>query len=233
MPGYGGNGVEVPPARLAHRGAYAERLGHRVQDACFLDFPAGARRLASGGDRAEHRAGLAGHAFHPRPVLGLGEDQPVAADVDHGPWVRWEIEDGEAGHVGLRERPAHGVGVDHREIEDCAREERLEAIVAADLPQHDCLEGTADIGLHHADGLGHDMAIGHLFLDHHRGTHLADAGDEIIIGEIERIHEADAPAGGIELPRLEQAVVGVAPAAGAEDPGAGRQIIQIGLADWP
>ena len=73
--------------------------------------------------------------------------------------ARRKIADGEARHLRLGIRPAHGVGIDHRNSEMRRRQQRLHAVAAADLDRHHRLELAAEVLFHRRDGAGNQPAV--------------------------------------------------------------------------
>src|SRR5687768_10381667 len=55
----------------------------------------------------------------------------------------------------------------------------------------------------------------------------ADTGDEIVVREVLRIHQRDARTAVVKAEKVDVGEVGIAAAAGAEDPGAGRQRFEL------
>ncbi len=106
-------------------------------------------------------------------------------------------------------------------------EEGLQAVGATHLPDHDGVEGPADMVFHQLDGLGDDGAVVQPLLDHQRRAHLADAGDERVIVELQGIDQVEDGAVGVKLLQLQQGLIGITAAAGPEDPGPRRQVFQV------
>src|SRR5207247_9869371 len=78
------------------------------------------------------------------------------------------------------------------------------------------------------DGAGGGVRGGGPPLSDEGRTHVRHDRDEIVVGEIVRIEQVDDGAGTVQLPHVEEAVIGTAAAARAEDPGADRERFDLG-----
>jgi hypothetical protein len=58
-----------------------------------------------------------------------------------------------------------------------------------------------------------------------------DQGDRIVVGELLRIHQRDARTAVVQGEKVDVGEVGIAAAAGAEDPGTGRQRFELVASD--
>ena len=107
------------------------------------------------------------------------------------------------------------------------RHQRLDAVAAADLQRHDGAEFAARALLLHLYGAGDVAAVGEALLPDQRRPHVGDDRDEIVVGEVERRHQLDAVPRGIQPAHVEQTEIRAAAAAGAEDPGADCQRLDV------
>jgi hypothetical protein len=166
-----------------------------------------------------------------KPVGGLGDDHRVGADIGERERIGAVAHDRERGVEDRREGSAHTVGVDHGTVQHGGREERLHAVAAADLDRHDGIETPAQIRLHRQHRPGDHAWVGEPLLADQWRAHLRDHRDQIVVGELQRVDQRDPAALTAELLDVEQAVIGIAAAAGAEDPGAGGEVLQLVLGD--
>ena len=74
--------------------------------------------------------------------------------------------------------------------------------------------------LHQRDGARQRAAVGQAFLADQRRAHVGDDAYPVVVGEIGRIHQLHAIAFAIERTHVQERQVGIAAAAGAENPGA-------------
>ncbi len=228
---HGGDRILVPAVRRLHHASDADGRGGGEVDAPVLDLAAGARRLAGGGDRAHLDADLAAGTFHPFPARDLGHDGLDAARVIERAGIGAQAADRHRGHLRLGEGAAHAVRIDHRNAEMDGRHQRLHAVAAADLHRHHGCESDVVEFFLHAHGSGDAAAVGQALLSDQRRAHVGDDSDPVVVIEIERRHQLDPMAVGIEPAQIEQAEIGTAAAAGAQDPGADRQCLDVVEAD--
>ena len=193
----------------------------------FLDLAAGARRLAGRGDRAHFDADLAADPLHPSPARHLGYDRLDAARVIEHARIRAQIADCHTRHLRFGVGAAHCVGVDHRQAEMGGRHQGLDAVAAADFERHDRAEFLAEQILLDLDGAGDVMAVGEALLADQRRPHIRDHRHPILVGEVKGRHQHNTMPLGIEPAHVEEPEIGTPAAAGAEDPGADRQGLDV------
>src|SRR6266480_3577676 len=211
--------------------AEPDRLGRRVEDRALLDFLAGAGGLAGGRDRADLDARLARQTLHPLPRRRARHDHGVVANVGEREGVHAQVVDGEARHLRFGERAAHAVGVHDGQVEERRGHEGLDRVPAADLERHDGVETAPQILLHHRDGARDGARIREPLLAHKGRAHVRDHRHEVVVAERHRVHEPADGALAVELAHVEERQVGAAAAAGAEDPGADRERLDLGRGD--
>src|SRR5438094_130012 len=225
------HGVAVLPARGLHGLPQPHGLAGRIEDAALLHFLARAGRLARAGDGADGDARRAGQPLHPRPRLRARDDDGVVAHVGERERVHRQVVDREGGHLRLGEGAAHAVAVHHGQAEHGRGHERLDRVAAADLERHHGGEAPVQVLLHHPHRALDGARIGEPLLADQRRTHVGDDGHEVVVGEVHRIHQPHDHAVAVEPAHVQQREVGAAAAAGAQDPGADRERLDLGGAD--
>src|SRR6266403_654334 len=225
------HGVAVLPARGLHGLPQPHGLAGRIEDAALLHFLARAGRLARAGDGADGDARRAGQPLHPRPRLRARDDDGVVAHVGERERVHRQVVDREGGHLRLGEGAAHAVAVHHGQSEHGRGHERLDRVAAADLERHHGGEAPVQVLLHHPHRALDGARIGEPLLADQRRTHVGDDGHEVVVGEVQRIHQTHDHAVAVEPAHVQQREVGAAAAAGAQDPGADRERLDLGGAD--
>ena len=85
----------------------------------------------------------------------------------------------------------------------------------------------AEMLLHGAQRPGGELRIGQALLPDQRRADAGDHGDEVVVGKVLRIHQRDARAVVVEAAEVDIGEIGIAAAAGAQDPGAGRQRFEL------
>src|SRR5439155_1191325 len=166
--------------------------------------------------------------FHPLPGRRPRHHNAVVEHVGQRQRPGPEVVDRERRHLGLGERASHRVGIHPGLAEQGGGHEWLDGVAAADLDRHHGPERAAEILLHHRDGAGDGLRVGEPLLSDEGRTHVRHDRDEIVVGEIVRIEQVDDGAGTVQLPHVEEAVIGTAAAARAEDPGADRERFDLG-----
>jgi hypothetical protein len=151
----------------------------------------------------------------------------VIPHVGEGQGIHPEIVDGEAGHLGLGVGAPHAVTVHHREVQHGRRHEGLDGVAPADFERHHGAELPAEILLHHGDGQGHRLRVGEPLLADERGTHAGAHRHQVIVGQLGRVHELAHHALPVELAYVEEGEVRAAAPAGAEDPRADGQALDL------
>src|SRR5437660_686757 len=225
------HGVAVLPARGLHGLPQPHGLAGRIEDAALLHFLARAGRLARAGDGADGDARRAGQPLHPRPRLRARDDDGVVAHVGERERVHRQVVDREGGHLRLGEGAAHAVAVHHGQAEHGRGHERLDRVAAADLERHHGGEAPVQVLLHHPHRALDGARIGEPLLADQRRTHVGDDGHEVVVGEVHRIHQPHDHALAVEPAPVQQREVRAAAAAGAQDPGADRERLDLGGAD--
>jgi hypothetical protein len=81
--------------------------------------------------------------------------------------------------------------------------------------------------LHQRDGARQGATVGQPLLADQRRAHVGDDTHPIVIGKVGRVHELHAIAFAVEGAHVQQWQVGIAAAAGAEDPGADGQRFDV------
>src|SRR5205823_11694969 len=115
--------------------------------------------------------------------------------------------------------------------EERGRHERLDRVAAADLQRHDGSEAATEVLLHHPHRMLDRARIGEALLADERRPHVGDDGDEVVVREVQRVHQPHDDAVAIETPHVEQREVRAAASARAEDPGPDGQRLDLGRAD--
>ena len=110
--------------------------------------------------------------------------------------------------------------------------ERPHAVAAADLHPHHGVEPSIRMTLHEACGTSDGLMIGQPLDADERRAHVGDDADPVVVAKVRGRHELDATALAIEHPHVEQRQIGIAAAAGAQDPGADRERFDIVLGDF-
>src|SRR6516164_2868246 len=222
-----GDRIGVMALSGAHSVANADRLRHREVDAPRLHLVPGARRFTGRGDRAHLDTDLAADPLHPLPARDLGHDRLDAARVVEHAGIRAQIAHRYTRHLRLGVGAAHRVGVDYREAEMGRRHQWLDAVAATDLERHDRAEFLAQQRLLDPDGAGDIAAVGEALLADQRRPHIRNHSDPIRVGEVERRHQLDTVPLGIKPEHAQEPEIGTPATAGAENPGADRQRLDI------
>src|SRR6267143_3577370 len=225
------HGVAVLPARGLHGLPQPHRLGGRVEDAALLHFLARAGRLARARDGADGDARRAGQPLHPFPRLRARDDDGVVTHVGERERVHRQVVDCKGGHLRLGEGAAHAVAVHHGQAEHGRGHERLDRVAAADLERHHGGKAPVQVLLHHPHRALDRARIGEPLLADQGRAHVGDDGHEVGVGEVHRIHQPHDHAVAVEPAHVQQREVRAADAAGAQDPGADRERLDLGGAD--
>ena len=179
--------------------------------------------LAGGGGGTHLDHHLAAQALDPGGRRGARDDDLVVADVGHGQRIHGQAAHGEAGHLGLGIGAAHAVGVHHRQAHQRGHHEGLQAVAAADFQRHDGAEALAAVFLHHAHRLDREMRIGQPFLADQRRAHARDHRHAVVLVQVHGVQQRGAIALLVKLAHVEQFLVRITAAAGAQYPGAHGQ----------
>ncbi len=188
-----------------------------------LDLAAAARRLAGRRRGAHFDHHLAAQALDPGGRGRAGDDDFVVADVGHRQRIHGQVVGGEARHLGFGIGSAHAVGVDHRQAGQGRHHEGLQAVAAADLQGHHGAKARAAILLHHAHRLDREMRIGQAFLTDQRRAHARHHRHAVFVFQVHGVQQRNAVALLVQLAHVQQFLVGIAAAAGAQNPGAHGQ----------
>jgi hypothetical protein len=105
--------------------------------------------------------------------------------------------------------------------------QRAHAIGAADFHAHEAGEAVPRVLLHQRDGAGQGAAVGQPLLADQRRAHISDDAHPVVVGKVGRVHELDAIAFAIEGAHVQERQVGIAAAAGTENPGADGQRFDV------
>ncbi len=81
--------------------------------------------------------------------------------------------------------------------------------------------------LHQRHRAGDGAAVGQAFLVDQRRAHVGHGGNQVVVGEILRLQQRDAAPLCVEPAHIEQAEIGAAAAAGAQNPGADGEAFDI------
>src|SRR5206468_3257824 len=92
-------------------------------------------------------------------------------------------------------------------------------------------EATAEVVLHHPHRALDRARIGEPLLADERRAHVGDDGHAVVVGEVHRVHQPHDDAVAVEAAHVEQREVRAAAPAGAEDPGADGERLDLGGAD--
>ncbi len=114
-----------------------------------------------------------------------------------------------------------------------AGHERLDRVAAADLERHHRAELSAEILLHHGHGQRHRLGVGEALLADERRAHVGDDGDQVVVGQLGRVHQPAHDALPVELAHVQERQVRAAAAAGAQDPGADGEALDLVRGDGP
>ena len=108
-----------------------------------------------------------------------------------------------------------------------------DAVAAADLHRHHGVEPAARVELHEPCGTGNGLMVGQPLDADERRAHVGDDADPVVVTEVRGRHELDATALAKEHPHIEHRQIGIAAAAGAQNPGADGERFDIVLGDVP
>ena len=222
-----GDRVVAAAARLVHGAADADRPAGAVEDAVLLDLGAGA-----GPRQVAETAPISPSTLRAIRLIHCGS---AARGMITSVSRMSAIASGSAGRPAMAKliiwasgkARTHRIGIDHGQAGHRRDHQRLQGVGAADLDRHHGAEPAVEMALQRQHRLGREARVRQpLAADQRR----ADAGDDrhrVVVGQLFRIQQRDARA----LPRtglqIEQRQVGIAAAAGAENPGAGRQRFEL------
>ena len=218
--------IAAAAARLAHRAAELERKRHGAAHQRALGIAA-VHRIEADVRRAAHRDHhAAAEALDLDGAVGVDHHR-VAVLVGHDHGAGRHAADVVGRHLQLRERAAHAVAVHQGKAAARGEHERQQRIDAADLGAHDRLRFLADVALEGAQRLDHLGAVRHLFHDHGRRAHHAEGRHEGLVVERLDVDQLDRAVVHDGLPQHQRAEVRVPAAAGAEDRGAAREVVDV------
>ena len=220
---HGRHGIGEALLRITNCAADPDRPAHGTVNGKGLHFAAAARRLGGRRGRTQRRGDHTRQPFHPMPARRTGHDDGVVTHIAERHGKHGKVVDGEARHLGFREGPAHGVGIDNRKVQGGARQKGLDSVAAADLGGHDRLERAAQPVLERPHRRRREFGVRQTLLAGKRRSHGRDHGNEIVIVELSGINEIDCHATAVEGIEIEPAIIGTAATTGAQDPGAGGE----------